>query len=165
MHPIVPPAIPAATEADLVARDHTAHVGPEGWDLVEAARTATLDALAGYDKMAEHAVPEFAPVVAAFRDLHHRHGAELTRLLAEAGRPVDSDGSMMGTVNRLVVGTRALVDDIDADVLKQIHSGEEHVLEAYGEALAADLPQDIRDRLDAQHRELTALLADHPPRS
>jgi uncharacterized protein (TIGR02284 family) len=103
--------------------------------------------------------------VAAFRDLHHRHGAELTRLLAEAGRPVDSDGSMMGTVNRLVVGTRALVDDIDADVLKQIHSGEEHVLEAYGEALAADLPQDIRDRLDAQHRELTALLADHPPRS
>jgi uncharacterized protein (TIGR02284 family) len=133
------------------------------WDAVEHARTRTLDALSGFDKMAEHTEADFAPIVAAFRELHQRHAEALGRILTDAGRAPDSDGSMMGTVNRVVVATRAMFDDIDHDVLEQIHSGEQHVATAYAKALDTDLPQQVRDRIAQMADELDALLVDTRP--
>jgi uncharacterized protein (TIGR02284 family) len=152
-HPIVAPIRDGdAQDTDPTGADRS------DWDLVADARTRTLDALAGFDKMAEHAEPEFAPTVAMFRDLHQRHGDALTRVLADAGFPPEDDGSMMGTVNRIVVATRALFDEIDADVLAQVRSGEEHVLAAYDEALAARLPPAVHDELAAMRAELKQVL-------
>jgi uncharacterized protein (TIGR02284 family) len=133
------------------------------WDAVATARTRTLDAGQGFQKMAEHAEPSFAPIVQAFLELHTRHAAELTRILTDAGQTPDDDGSMMGTINRLVVATRALVDDIDGDVLKQIHSGEENVASAYRDALSANVPPSVRDRLATMLAELNELLDDTRP--
>lgn len=133
------------------------------WEKVADARTRTLDAKEGFQKMAEHAEPAFAPIVEAFLDLHTRHGDQLTRLLADAGVAPQDDGSFMGTVNRMVVATRAFFDDIDADVLRQIHSGEEHVLRAYDEAMSSDIPAEARSTLSQLSAELKALLADTRP--
>jgi uncharacterized protein (TIGR02284 family) len=134
-----------------------------GWDAVASARTRTLDAGEGFKKMAEHAEPSFAPIVEAFLELHTRHAAELSRILTDAGQPPQDDGSVMGTINRLVVATRAFLDDIDGDVLKQIHSGEENVASAYQDALSADLPAQVRNRLAVMLAELNELLADTRP--
>jgi uncharacterized protein (TIGR02284 family) len=146
------PVIDPATAADR-----------DAWEKLASARTRTVDAAQGFQKMAEHAEPSFAPIVEAFLELHTRHAGEFTRLLTEAGHPPTDDGSLMGTVNRLVVATRALLDDIDADVLRQIHSGEENVADAYQEALEAGLPAMVRDRVTAMLGELNELLDDTRP--
>jgi uncharacterized protein (TIGR02284 family) len=130
----------------------------ECWDAVAAARTRTLDALAGFTKMAELAEPEFAATVMAFHNLHDRHANVFTRILIDAGHSPSDDGSIMGTVNRIVVSTRALFDEIDADVLSQILSGEEHVLAAYDEALNGDLPAEAHDQLVDLRSELVNLI-------
>jgi uncharacterized protein (TIGR02284 family) len=157
---VIIPALPhAASVYDAeMAEDASSVPRRDGWGAVAAARTRTLDALAGFEKMVELAQPEFAPTVMAFRDLHDRHANSFTRMLTDAGHPPADEGSMMGTVNRVVVATRALFDEIDADVLSQIRSGEEHVLAAYDEALEGDLPADVQDQLVDLRSELAKLL-------
>jgi hypothetical protein len=153
-----PSAMPFAADRDPLGQDR-----PADWSAVESAQTRTLDALAGFEKMAEYAEPGFAPIVEAFRDLHQRHGDRLTRILSDAGHALGSEGSLMGTVNRAVVATRAVFDDIDEDVLKQIHSGEQNVVAAYQDALGAGLPQGSRDEIARMLSELEALLDDTRP--
>lgn len=159
----IPPFSPVINST--LTGDDTTATAPvsESWDTVATARTRTLDALAGFEKMAEHAEPHFAPIVAAFIELHRRHGDALTRLLADNGVALDEGGSIMGTVNRVVVATRALFDEIDEDVLTQIHSGEEHVMDAYQEAIAADLPEAARQELATMLVELREILQDTRP--
>lgn len=128
------------------------------WEPVLAARTRTIDALAGFETMAKHAEPEFAPTVEAYRDLHRRHAEDLTRLLGDNQVEMDEQGSFMGTVNRMVVSTRALFDEIDADILSQIHSGEEHVISAYEDALASGISGRARDALSTMLEELRDLM-------
>lgn len=164
--PVVPPFSPVSDPLATRLRQKIADRPPEAredWSAVEAARTRTLDALAGFEKMAEHAEPEFAPIVAAFVELHTRHGNDLTRLLADAGQAPDEGGSIMGSVNRMVVATRALFDEIDADILSQIHSGEAQVVTAYESALTAALPAGAHDRMAVLLAELNELLADTRP--
>ena len=159
--PPVPPVIDPAGEGRPFGDPPLAE--SPVWAAVAAARTRTLDAGQGFKKMAEHAEPSFAPIVEAFLDLHIRHAEELTRILTDAGLPPEDNGSMMGTINRLVVATRALVDDIDGGVLKQIHSGEENVISAYQDALSAELPATVRERLAGMLAELNELLDDTRP--
>lgn len=161
--PLVPPLpLAAGALAPQPRPDGTPDIlsGPDhDWDALAAARTRTLDALAGFEKMAELAEPDFRPTVARFLDLHRRHGDELTRLMSDAGHPPQDNGSLMGSVNRLVVATRALFDDIDADILARIRSGEDHVLAAYDTALEARLPAAVASRLAVLRDELRQLLA------
>lgn len=166
----MPTTIPSATSrfVDDHATDPSqgfadAVLSAGDWDTVADARTRTLDAREGFEKMAEHAEPEFAPIVHAYLELHKRHADTLTRILADAGYHVEGNGSVMGTVNRLVVATRAFFDEIDADVLAQIHSGEEHVVAAYKTALAARLPAAVHDSVSRLLSELNELLADTKP--
>jgi uncharacterized protein (TIGR02284 family) len=159
--PPVPPVIDPAGEGRPFGDPPLAE--NSDWDAVATARTRTLDAGQGFRKMAEHAEPSFAPIVDAFLELHTRHAAELTHILTDAGLPPEDNGSVMGTINRLVVATRALVDDIDSDVLKQIHSGEENVTSAYQDALSAEIPATVRERLAGMLAELNELLDDTRP--
>ena len=155
--PLIP--VPRAAGDHLPADETPAF----DWGLVETALTRTTDARDGFQRMQELAEPGFAPTVARFLDLHRRHSDRIARLMAEAGRVPDADGSLMGRVNRLVVSARALVDRIDADTLPQIVSGETHVLEAYDAALAGAAPQGVRDELAALRDDLADLLATVSP--
>ncbi len=150
-----PESSSASAGAGLAA---TGRPGAFEWDALAHAQTRTIDAREGFAKMAEHAEPAFAPVVARFLALHTRHGEELTRLLSEAQQASDPDGSMMGTINRMVVATRAFFDDIDEDVMIQIRSGEENVIDAYQAAIDSLLPADVQQKLSVMLSELDDLL-------
>lgn len=130
------------------------------YDAVETALNRTNDALAGFETMVEKAEPAFRPVAERFRALHARHAAELARLLRAAGRVPDTDGTIMGTVNRAVVATRAFFDRIDTDVLAQVFSGEEYVTDAYRAALEAPLSSPEHDVLSGLLTELQTLVAE-----
>lgn len=125
---------------------------------LETALTRTTDARAGFETMVDRAEPSFRPVAERFRALHARHAERLARMLTDAGRAPDTDGSLMGTVNRAVVATRAMFDEIDADVVPQIVSGESHVLDAYRDALDAPLPAPEHEALASLLAELQAAL-------
>ncbi len=121
----------------------------------------SADALAGFQKMVEKAEPEFRPVVERFRALHDRHNAALTAMLIRHGQEPDAEGSFMGSLNKAMVSLRALFDEIDGSSMDSIRKGEEPVLEAFEDALAAPgLPPadalDLRELRD----ELTLLLLD-----
>lgn len=166
--PLVPPLVPAEAPLSATGGSATdAGFGPAGdpdWTTVSDALGRTLDAREGFEKMAELAEPDFRPTVQRFLDLHTRHGEELARLLADAGVSFDAGGSIMGRVNRMVVTARALSDDIDADVLHQIHSGEAHVVAAYETALQARLPEAAHRRVARLLDELNRLLAGTRPK-
>lgn len=132
----------------------------DAYDAVETALTRTSDARAGFETMVDKAEPSFRPVAQRFLDLHTRHAALLSALLSDAGRAPDTDGSLMGTVNRAVVATRAFFDRIDDDVVRQIVQGEQSVVSAYGEALDSDLPAAERDILSGLLAELQTLVAE-----
>ncbi len=131
-------------------------------DALETLHTRIADSLAGFETMVAKAEPAFRPVAEAFHGLHQRLGTEVARLLAEAGRTPDAGGSLMGTINRAVVATRAFVDEIDADVMEEIHSGERHVLDAFEQAIDHTSDKDRVTRLRRMREELAQLLAAHP---
>ena len=160
------PRVPNLMPAERARADENVAVEPPhplDWEGVAAARTRTLDAGEGFAKMAEHAEPEFAPTVARYYELHLRHAERLTRILEDAGVSKDPDPSLMGTVNRLVVAARAVVDAINDDVLKQIRSGEQYVLDAYDDARDDSLPDEVRQCLSEMRAELQALLDETCP--
>lgn len=129
-------------------------------DSLAHAHIRTVDALAGFEKMVQKAEPEFRATAARFRDLHRAHASVLATLLQQHGRRPDPDGSFMAVVNRLVVTTRALFDDIDGDVMAQVRDGEDHVLAAYREAESAVPFPVLKSSIAALRTELESLLAE-----
>jgi hypothetical protein len=125
---------------------------------LETAHTRSVDARHGFDTMVERAEPGFRPVAQEFRDLHARHAEGLAALLVRHGRTPDADGSFMSTVHSTVVSLRALVDEIDDDVMDAVRSGERRVVDAFEAAEAAGLPEAARGRVAAMRTELEALL-------
>ncbi len=119
----------------------------------------TVDVLKGYVKMVEKAEPEFLPVAQRFHDLHARHASALVAKLSAMGIAAD-DGTLMGTINETVVGVRAFFDEIDADLMSSIRNGENHVLEAFDDALDAELSPDDAADISAMRDELVGLLED-----
>ena len=128
-------------------------------DAMHVLHTRIIDTLAGFDKMADLAEPSFRATVGAFRNLHARHEVEVARLLTEAGQVADADGSFMGTVNRAVVVARALFDEIDTDVMSQVRSGEQYVLDAFDQAIGHTGDSRRVARLRAMRREVEEQLA------
>jgi hypothetical protein len=120
--------------------------------------TRTVDAMKGYAKMVQKAETEFRTVAQQFHDVHARHAAALSGMLALAGREVDENGSFMGTVNETVVGLRAFFDEIDEHILDSVRSGEDHVLKAFDGALEYGLATDQAAEIAHMRDELVALL-------
>ncbi|WP_245298732.1 DUF2383 domain-containing protein [Pseudotabrizicola sediminis] len=150
----------AAMMLDTEAGD-SPEAAPDAADALLVLQRRTADALAGYVTMVDKAEPEFRPVAERFRAIHDRHNAALTAVLIRHGVEPDADGSFMGTVNKAVVSLRALFDDIDEDVMDSIRDGENHVLEAFDEAIGASgmPPADVTQLRDMRD-ELTLLLQD-----
>jgi hypothetical protein len=145
-----------------VRTDTPSHASQNEHVSLERLQTRMVDALSGYDKMAEHAEPGFRPTVDAFRALHQTHIDRIAPLLGRKSR--SQAGSIMGTVNRVVVATRAIFDEIDEDVLEEIRSGEGHVLDAFDEALSNTTDSTLTEALAAMRQELVELLASTTPR-
>ncbi len=119
----------------------------------------TRDAIRGFEVMSEKAEPSFQRTVETFLALHQAQAEKLVGHLQAHGQTVDRDGTFMGTVNEMVVKVRAFFDDIDADTLAQIHSGEEWVLQAFDEAIADEADPTIAASLQAMRADLAQLVA------
>ncbi|MCE6949717.1 PA2169 family four-helix-bundle protein [Cereibacter sphaeroides] len=136
------------------------HAQEKATDALAALHDRTIDVLAGFETMVDKAEPDFRPLAERFRGLHQRHAGQIAALLAAAGREADADGTFMSTVNRAVVSMRSLVDDIDEDILKQVESGEQHVVDAFDEALAQPQSPEAKGRLAEMRQELVSLLGE-----
>lgn len=110
--------------------------------------------------MVENAEPHFRPTVQRFLDLHASHATALERILGAKGAEVDTDGSLMGTINGVVVGMLSLFDEVDEDVLGNIKDGEDHVLNAFDDVLNSWQTPEEATALSAMRAELVALLQD-----
>lgn len=129
-------------------------------DAIDAALVRSLDAKAGFEKMLEKAEPEFKPVAEKFFNLHASHASVLSEMVSSAGREPDTDGSVMSKINKGVVALRAFLDEIDEDVMDNVRSGEEHVCEAFNDALKqAPASSATHTDLARMKGELDALLA------
>ncbi len=139
-----------------LSEDHTTQAPA---DALAAVHRRSVDSAAGFKTMVDRAEPEFRATAERFLAMHTEHAAVLARILADRGVVADHDGSFMGTINKAVVTFRSLVDQIDADVMQQVRSGEDWVLEAFDTAIAAlgDAPEVAR--LHDMRSELTELLA------
>ncbi|TAG31418.1 MAG: DUF2383 domain-containing protein [Rhodobacterales bacterium] len=118
----------------------------------------TRNALRGFAVMVEKAEPSFQGTARKFHALHQHQAEALLHMLQAQGLEVDRDGTLMGTVNEVVVSLRAIFDEIDADTLQQIRKGEDHILTAFDAAIA-EQGGATADKLRAMRADLTQLLA------
>lgn len=119
----------------------------------------TRDALRGFSVMSEKAEPSFQATVDRFLALHQHQADTLAGLLHAKGAEVDPDGTLMGSLNEMVVKVRAFFDDIDADTLSQIRSGEDRILQDFDTAIAEETDPAAMASLSAMKADLTQLLA------
>ncbi len=150
MQTTVPPLAPADPVQPVDGRD--------GATALVALYDRSVDAMKGHAKMVEKAEPAFRPTAERFHALHARHADTLARHLSDLGVGAEADGSVMGLVNQAVVTFRAFFDDIDEDVMDQVRSGEDWVLQAFDAAIAEQ--PGLAPKLRAMRDELTDLLAD-----
>ncbi|MEL6360976.1 MAG: DUF2383 domain-containing protein [Pseudomonadota bacterium] len=106
-------------------------------DALDKALVRSLDAKAGFRTMVEKSEPEFKSVATEFLTLHTAHADRLSVLLENHGQEPDTDGSFMAKINEGVVTLRALVDEIDEDVMDNVRNGEKHVISALDDAINA----------------------------
>jgi hypothetical protein len=66
----------------------------------------------------------------------------------------------MSTVNKAVATTRALFDDLDTDVLKQVADGEQNVLDAFSGAIEEHDDGRTREELVEMRQTLEALISE-----
>lgn len=148
--------IPTPTPDEVRRDDEPVETAKE---LLVALHRRTVDDISGFAAMVDRAEPDFRAVAQHFHDLHRRHAAALALILRERGVEPDADGSFMATVNKVVVGVRSLLDDIDGDVMHQVRSGEEWTLDAFDRAVAAMKDDPAEARLHEMRAELAELLA------
>jgi hypothetical protein len=128
-------------------------------DALATVQTRVVDAIAGFRTMLKHCEPEIEEIVRDYLDTHERHDRQLSARLAALGKEPDADGSFFSTVQKAVVGVRAMFDFVDADVLPQVINGEERILSHYRDAsFAAGIEAD-RNMLETQIAELERLNA------
>ncbi len=119
----------------------------------------TRDAVRGFVAMAEKAEPSFQRTVQTFLALHQHQAETLAGLLQAKGEEIYHEGTLMGTVNEMVVKVRAFFDEIDADTLDQIRSGEDWVLQAFDTAITDETDLGTAASLAAMRADLAQLLA------
>jgi uncharacterized protein (TIGR02284 family) len=116
------------------------------------------DTLAGYDEILERAEPGVRPLMEKFSAAHTAHEAELAARLRKHGCVPDEDGSFFSTVQRIVIKTRAVFDDLDEDVLNSVIKGEERILSLYDAAITAARDEGEIALLSRQRGELHELV-------
>ena len=115
------------------------------------------DTLAGYDEFLHQAEPDIRPLMKEFYTAHAAHEADLSVRLRTHGCVPDREGSFLSTVQRAVIKTRAVLEDIDEGALNSVIKGEERILSQYDEAIAAARDEDDIALLSGQRGELNTI--------
>lgn len=110
----------------------------EARDAIAHLHVLLVDAVEGYEEGVDLA--EDAEVRALFSDLRDRHRAHaeaLAAIVRDAGGAVDQDGSALQYVHKAILRVRSAVTGLGKNVLPSIQDGEERLLTAYDETIAA----------------------------
>ncbi len=125
--------------------NETTHPEPDAFTRALAKlQTRLVDVLRGYDEMEAKAEPEIIGIVRDFARVHRDHEAQLARRLGALGGEPDDDGSFFGLIQETVVRGRAILTDLDTNVLPAVIRGEESVRDLTVDT--ADAAEDESDR-------------------
>jgi uncharacterized protein (TIGR02284 family) len=103
--------------------------------------TSLIDARSGYEQGVKDAHGKgVAPLFSELVALHGQDASAIARHLKRLGTPVDDDGSLMGTFDRVVMKITSLITELDAKVIPSLINGERQVLVHYDEAIKASSP-------------------------
>ncbi|WP_428516073.1 DUF2383 domain-containing protein [Roseovarius sp.] len=138
----------------------TLNTSAEYRDALAKLQVRIKDTLAGYDEILERAEPDIRPLMESFSAAHAEHEAELSAQLRTHGCVPDEDGSFFSTVQRIVIKTRAVFDDIDEDVLNSVIKGEERIMQLYDEAMAVARDEEDLSLLSRQRGQIARLVQD-----
>ncbi|MBY5988606.1 DUF2383 domain-containing protein [Roseovarius atlanticus] len=138
----------------------TLNTSAEYRDALAKLQVRIRDTLAGYDEILDRAEPGIRPLMERFSAAHAAHEADLSAQLRTHGCVPDEDGSFFSTVQRLVIKTRAVFDDIDEDVLNSVIKGEERIMQLYDEAMAAARDEEDLSLLSRQRGQIARLVQD-----
>ena len=136
---------------------------PAAWKKREALQnlmTRLVDAREGLDAMLKRAEPEIEHILKKIREEHHEAIERVSAIMVSEGAEPDGGGSAMSTVNKAVATTRALFDDLDTDVLKQVADGEQNVLDAFSGAIEEHDDGRTREELVEMRQTLEALISE-----
>lgn len=158
--------VPLVSGDPMAATERAATGGPSTGGQDELLRlhdlhTRLIDMIGGFDKVLEKAEPEFFGVAEEFRTLHHAQAEQVRAMLIGLGAEDGSDGSILGTVNRVVVEMRSWFSEIDRNILDAIAEGERRLIEDFEAALEASPSIERRGRIDRMRGETLMLLRRH----
>jgi uncharacterized protein (TIGR02284 family) len=98
--------------------------------------TALVDTQSAYElALKDTDDEEVASICKEMISLRHTDHLELHQALISAGETPDDKGSFMSVVHETVVGVRAAISGISKKTLPAFASGEENIIEEYGDAL------------------------------
>jgi hypothetical protein len=163
--PLIPPRPALGGGVDAVERSDrrqafAASFRDADWAAVRDVHARSVDAAGGFAEMARRSEQPFRELAERFQELHTGHAHYLAFLLHEAGEVPDANQSFMATVNHTVMSLRSAFDEIDADLMDSISAGEEHVMDAFQDALDGGLPDDVRDDLARMLNQLETLMTE-----
>lgn len=117
-------------------------------DLIETCK----DGEYGFRTCAEQAKsPQLKNLLTTRADGCAQAAQELQRCVLDLGGKPDTSGSLAGAMHRGWVAVRSALSTMnDHAVLDECERGEDVALKAYREALASDLPPDIREIVERQ---------------
>lgn len=124
-------------------------------DLIETLE----DGRKGFEQAAERIADSDEPALAVdlrqFSQQRAEFSVELRNLAGRHGFEIDEEGSMAGALHRGWLSLKdALTGDDPRAVLAAAESGEDHAVSEFEDALAADLPADVRTVIERQAREV-----------
>ncbi|ABG32026.1 DUF2383 domain-containing protein [Roseobacter denitrificans] len=130
------------------------HVGSDAERALQTLMTRVEDVRQGMERLVEEAKEDFEPVAEEFRELHEKHAAQLRSKLAEHGFDVEEGGSFMAKVHETVIAARSHFSHIDQNILASVRNGEQHVLNAFDDAINKVENDTLRDALKSMRSEL-----------
>ncbi|HVR32345.1 MAG TPA: PA2169 family four-helix-bundle protein [Acidimicrobiia bacterium] len=127
-------------------------------DLIETLE----DGRKGFEQAAERIADSDEPALAIdlreYSQQRAEFSVELRNLAGRHGFEIDEEGSMAGALHR---GWLSLKDALSGDdpraVLAAAESGEDHAVSEFEDALAEDLPADVRSVIERQAREVRSV--------
>lgn len=124
-------------------------------DLIETLE----DGRKGFEQAAERIADSDEPALAVdlrqFSQQRAEFSVELRNLAGRHGVEIDEEGSMAGALHRGWLSLKdALTGDDPRAVLAAAESGEDHAVSEFEDALAEDLPADVRTVIERQAREV-----------
>lgn len=111
------------------------------------------DGLKGFKEAAEKATEAKLKLLFNERAAACQQSAnELQSLVTSLGGKPEKSGSVAGAAHRGWVKVKAAVSDSNVAVLEEVERGEDYAKAAYGKALKADLPPQIRSVVERQYQ-------------